>query len=154
MWSTIPFFGNLSGFRTNRTQFSPDSGTTWPGTLKVPAKKFGPLNHRQWKATTNFQKKMISSSILALVCTGGHYKLDTDTCGVQLSRMHLQEQPDKTKRMIVNWPKWFTYAAKTYSSAQRDCLKIVLSTILLPPYFKKGGFAIRTDHNSLVGMWI
>lgn len=65
--------------------------------------KFDSLHEEKITAMETLQEKLIPPPVLALLCAGEHFTLDTDAYNVRVSCVLLHNKPVSTKRLINYW---------------------------------------------------
>lgn len=78
-----------------------------------------------------FQKWLISPPIRAPPGAGGHYMLETNFWNIQVGRMLLQKQSDKTKKPVRYSFRILTKVNNSYDTTQPESVAIVWSVLLL-----------------------
>lgn len=78
--------------------------------------------HDSWVAAyrAQYSKKMVSTTMLALLDAMGKDTLDTDECNLQIGCVLSQEQLTETVKPVEYWSWSLTNAEQTHSSTQRE----------------------------------
>lgn len=105
--------------------------TTRQQIKKVQPNYFGALKVKELRAIYKLQKKLMSSSVLALPNAKEKNMLDTNACNVQIECFLLQEQQDGTTKPVEYWSQLLAKAEKVYDTTQRGCHAIVGSIPML-----------------------
>lgn len=71
------------------------------------------------------KKTLILPPLVRLLYSGGHVKLDTDSCNTQIDCILRQKRLDDTRNSIRYWSRLVTDFMK------RECLAIACSILLL-----------------------
>lgn len=86
---------------------------------------FNPLSGNEPHAIETLNTVSISPPLLALPYSGGHMKLDTKACHVQIGCVLIQKQKEDTTKPIERWTRSLTDEIKRYETTPRKCLKTV-----------------------------
>ena len=87
--------------------------------------------------------------ILALPKPGLAYSVDTDASNSQIGAALFQTHPDGERKPIGYWSRTLTSAGRNYSTAEKECLAVVLALGTLRPYLQAEKFIVNSDQASL-----
>jgi len=114
--------------------------------------RWGTLSDEALRAFEELKRRLTEAPILALPRRQGIYTLDTDASAGQVGTVLLQEQPDQSTRLVGYWSRSLNAAERNYSTKERECLAVVLTSLLLRPFVEGTRFTVRTDHAALKWM--
>lgn len=97
------------------------------------------------KAEDALKNAIISHFVPVLPYSGDQMTLDIDAYNVRISCFLLQKRSDYNKEPIGYLSRLLIDTEKWYDTMQQECLPIVWSILLLPPYIAGLGFKLRND---------
>lgn len=101
------------------------------------------------ESLNELKSRLTSPPVLALPRGDKPFILDTDANAEQLGFFLLQEEADKSHRMIGYFSCTVNDAERNYDTAEREHLAIIWAVLMLRTYLESVHFTLQTDQDGL-----